>query len=211
MIQGGYPGGVTVVIGQGGGLFEGWVLVERIEILLALPDQIPSGGGGDSRQSAREGVDDADVGCAREVGLEACRGCRVLGVSGGVIAHECIGLEGPDASDMLLLDDERRSTRFARAASAVQVLPQCYSPAAGSAGVGCSMGGMLDYVTVTVTSCGRLSLLAQVLDNVHPLRAPLLLPSPLLLWQSILIFPLVPPGPLCTHTPSPRDNLLTVC
>jgi hypothetical protein len=126
----------------GGGRFEGWLLLDRIEVTLA-PDTpqehsegAPEGGAGWD--------DDADVGCPREVGLEACRGCRVLGVAGGVVSMDCVA-EGASArasplpegrgsvgggerggtskttvrdGDMLLLDDERRSFKFAQRAVA---------------------------------------------------------------------------------------------
>jgi hypothetical protein len=90
------------------------------------------------REGAPEGGagwdDDADVGCPREVGLEACRGCRVLGVAGGVVSTDCRaegawerapthgGASNLKATvldgDMLLLDDERRSFKFAQRAVA---------------------------------------------------------------------------------------------
>jgi hypothetical protein len=206
MIRGSHPAVRPHVIRHEESELHGWVLVEQIEVLLAghaslaaSGGEVEEGGGGESKEA--EGGGDADVGCVREVGLDACRGCSVLGVAQGVVSHSCStealgqaggkgegegeGQEG-GGRDELLQDDERRSQRFARAALAIGALPPRLlrllpptnhsthleqqhasarlfeEPGSWEGGGG---GSWAEFVTVTVTSCGRLALLAQTLES----------------------------------------------
>ena len=182
IIRGGYPGREAHVMGEGGGEFQGWVLVDSVEVILSLGAQgadVGAGGGVEGAAALAvgaggEGADDEDVGCARGVGLRACRGCTVLAVEAGLVRYECGGEEGGAGAagrDMLLEDDQRRSARFSAAARLAGALPASYAlvhrsggggelwPGEEGDGVGAGM------VTVTVTSCGREELLVHTMES----------------------------------------------
>lgn len=106
LIRGGIPGRATHLVADQDGAFHGWVLVEHIQIFLAL-----------HHQGKGELEEDVNVGCAREVGLGDCRGCRVVAVNAGVASSHCslhAEASAGQVSDVLLLDDQRRSALFAR-------------------------------------------------------------------------------------------------
>ena len=120
MIRGGYPGSQSLLLGTEGSLgakgggFEGWILVERIEVFL------PPRSEGEGKEEDEED-EDMEAGCSRQVGLPPCRACHIVAVEAGIALSRCLGgggdMEGGGGDslvlDSLLLDDERRSRLFA--------------------------------------------------------------------------------------------------
>ncbi|EKX52861.1 hypothetical protein GUITHDRAFT_133284 [Guillardia theta CCMP2712] len=104
--------------------------------------------------------------CPRQVGLPACRSCRVVGVTDGIVSSSCVGND-------LLEDDRRQEQDNSRISLALladwQLLLLSPFPSAAQ-----------EKVTVTITSCGRPALLAETIRsflaaNTHPIEEVLVI------------------------------------